>query len=196
MIRNEDAGWFGQLALGLDVGEEDAPRQADAALISEAARTALETREEMPDWWEEYCALRNVGWDWRVGCYIAWAASPRQGRWPETLEDLAQEVLGLTSPRAIHTWRQKNPAIDEVIGVMQSAPLFEHRRDIIEALITVAKEPDYKGHADRKLALEMLGDYTPRSKVDVEARRAVDLSELSDEELDRLAGKFIVGETE
>jgi hypothetical protein len=95
----------------------------------------------------------------------------------------------LKSPRVIYTWRKKNPAIDDVVSLMQSAPLFEHRRDVIEALITVAAEADYKGHSDRKLFFEMIGDYTPRQEVDLSQRKADgdDLSGLSDEELRRRA---------
>jgi len=98
-------------------------------------------------------------------------------------------VLGLKSPRVIYTWRKKNPAIDEVVSVMQTAPLYEHRRDVIEALIAVATDPDYKAHKDRKLFFEMLGDYTPRQQVDVSDNRAAldDLSQLSDDELRKRA---------
>ncbi len=45
---------------------------------------------------------------------------------------------------------------------MQAAPLLRHRRDILDALIVSATDPDPKSHPDRKLALEMLGDYKPR----------------------------------
>jgi len=90
----------------------------------------------------------------------------------------------------IYTWRKKNPDIDNVVSMMQSAPLYAHRRDVIEALVAVAMDPDYKAHRDRRLFFEMLGDYTPRKDVSLNDKRAVkddDLGALSDEELARRA---------
>ena len=185
-----------QLALGLDLGGDDPALREDtrAALRSEAARQALEKRrkgENAPAWLAEYDRLRALGWPWRVAAYIAWAASPRRERWPETLEDLASEVLGLTSARQVFAWRRKNPAIDEMVAMLQVAPLWEHRRDVFNALVQVASDPDYKGHADRKLFFEMLGDYVPRARVDARLRPGEvdedDLQAMSDDELRLLA---------
>jgi len=78
---------------------------------------------------------------------------------------LASSVLGLQSPRSIYTWRKKYPAIDATISMMQALPLLEHRRDVIEALVEMAKTHDYKAFNDRKLFLEMLGDYIPKSQL-------------------------------
>lgn len=56
----------------------------------------------------------------------------------------------------------------------------------------VAATPDYKGNADRKLALEMTGRYTPSSKITAEmAKKLVnskpdDLEDLSDDELQKI----------
>jgi len=188
-----------QMALGLDLGgDDDSPpalrEDAAARLRSEAARQALERRRgemgaQAPGWLAEYDRLRGLGWPWRVAAYIAWASSPRRERWPETLEALATEVLGLTSARQVYAWRRKNPAIDEMVAMLQVAPLWEHRRDVFDALVQVASEPDYKGHADRKLFFEMLGDYIPRARLDT--RRGEldedDLAAMSDEELRTLA---------
>jgi hypothetical protein len=162
----------------------------EAALRSETARQALEMRgiDERPGWMETYLKLREAGWPWRVAVFIAWAASPRNGRWPRNQEELATQVLGLTSDRQIGKWRARNPAINETITLLQAAPLFEHRADIYEALIKSASTPDYKNKPDRQLALEMLGDYVPRLRVDKRDLKDVeDLDELSDEELEKLA---------
>lgn len=180
--------------LDLDEVQDDASERAispdEARLISETARQQMQDRlkgGELPAWAEDYVRLLEQKWPWRVAAYIAWASAPKDGRKPRTLEELATEVLGLTSPRVIYTWRRKYPSIDAVIGMMQSSVLFEHRRDVLEALAEMAGRPDYKSHNDRKLFLEMIGDYTPKSKVEV-SRTAKDLSELSDAELDRLIG--------
>ena len=205
MIRKSDPKDLEQLALGLDLPdpEEELGMSRDEVMrTSMAAMQALEINPS-PDlspegergkgsWFGDYLRLKELGFSWRVAAYIAWEASPRGSRWPGTVAELATEVLGLKSPRVIYTWRKKNPAIDEIISVMQTEPLYEHRRDVIEALITVASDPDYKGHSDRKLFFEMIGDYVPRSQVDVGKKKLSDddLSELSDEELRRLTERL------
>jgi hypothetical protein len=118
-------------------------------------------------WWEDYRDLVERGWDWRKAVYIAWRASPVKDRRPELQGELATAVLGLASDRVIRQWLEKNPEMAEEIVRMQAAPLLKHRRDIFKALATVASDPDPKAHQDRKLALEMLGDYRPRAQTDV-----------------------------
>jgi hypothetical protein len=205
-------GRLEQLALGLEV-EEAAPGSQEAGWVdpleaklrSELARKALENRQkeiaaktENPeearavvasDWTEEYLRLRDNGWPWRVAAYIAWAASPKRDRWPESVEKLAIEVLGLTGPRTIYTWRKKNKSIDEVVSLMQAAPLLEHRRDVIQALIMAASDPDHRSNPDRKLLLEMTGDYVPRQRNEEgkSGDPVRDLSEISEEELDMMS---------
>lgn len=186
---------------GLDEVEEDAtlreisPEQA--RMISEAARQKFNHRDtestEDVSWFEDYMLLIQQGWPWRVAAYIAWAGTPKIGRWPKTLQELATQVLGLTSERVVYTWRRKYPTIDTVVSQMLSKPLFEARPDVFQALIENASSRDYKTFNDRKLFLEITGDYVPRSKLQLSGT-AKDLSELSDDELDRLAG--LMGTTE
>lgn len=210
-----------QLSLGLDVegaftpGEHEAEwvDPMEANLRSELARKILEEKQKdltpnpspqngegskkvVSDWTEEYLRLRENGWPWRVAAYIAWASSPKRGRWPESVEDLAIQVLGLTGPRVIYTWRKKNKAIDEVISLMQAAPLLEHRRDVIQALIMAASDPNHRSNPDRKLLFEMTGDYIPRQRnEDANSGEPVrDLSEMSEEELDMLSGAVKPGD--
>jgi len=189
-----------QLKFDLDIDEvaEDVEERAisfeEARQISEAARAALDLRRERDKsipWWDDYMRLIQQGWPWRVGAYIAWASSPKIKRWPGTLKELATEILGLGSPRTIYNWRNKHLSIDTVVSMMQAAPLFEHRREIITALVAVAIQPDYKSHNDRKLALEMLGDYLPKSKLELGRSGATDdISNLSDDVLARISGKL------
>lgn len=178
---------YTQLALGLELPEVELEGVSveEARLRSEEARRKFE-REGAS---EEYRMLRDEGWPWRQGCYIAWAATPRP-RTPKTQEDLATQVLGLSSDRAINNWRRKNPLIDERVGILQGAQLWDARANILQALAENASRPDYKTHNDRKLALEMLGDYVPASKLSAELTRRIgsgDLSALSDAELAELA---------
>lgn len=148
----------------------------------------LQDNDQKPEWFAQYMELAKMGFAWRVAAYIAWASSPKIGRWPKTQAQFAREVLGLTSDRVIIAWRQKNPSIDSTIGQMQSQPLFEHRADFFNALIVSGTTPDYKNHQDRKLALEILGDYNPKIKIE-DGRKGSgsnDMAELSDLELEAL----------
>jgi len=185
-----------QLTLKLDLPapDEEGNNSADARLKAEAAKKALESmygKTGAPKWLDEYLQLKEGGWPWRVSAYIAWASVPKMSREPKTQEELARLYMGLTSDRAIATWRQKNPAIDEMVETLQSAPLFRHRAEIFTALIISAVKPDYRNHNDRKLALELTGDYVPRSKLDASLlRRGLkvdDLAEMSDADLQELA---------
>lgn len=175
-----------------DEAAEEGISAETARQVSEAARLAFERPESedvtAPAWVADYVRLRRLGWPWRVAAYIAWASSPKGSRWPRSVEALATQVLGLMGPRVIYTWRQKFPAIDATVAMMQAAPLWDHRADVFRALVANASDPDYKTFNDRKLFLEMTGDYTPRSQVQL-GMSAKDLSELSDAELDELIGE-------
>jgi len=165
------------------IGPEEAKRISENALVlfrDKVRLITLMSDEErakqgisIPTYYEQFLNLLDAGWPWRVAAFIAWAASPKQGRWPKTQEELAQTVLGLTSDRQIAKWRKNNPSIDDLIAKLQVAPMLEHRADVIRALIASASDPDYKGHGDRKLFLEITGDYTPTSKVLAQLRRSL-----------------------
>jgi hypothetical protein len=181
---NQQASQDGQqLAMGFletierDLAAADSPAMSpeQALLISNAARQALAdgsaedpARTAQP-WLDDYRELLEHGWPWRVACYIAWRSAPRRNsdgteRWPKTQGELAREVLGLESDRVIRTWRERNPGIEAAIAMVKAKALFEHRRDVFNALVTSASNPSHKNHTDRKLFLEMTGDYTPRQE--------------------------------
>ena len=183
-----------QLAFDLDLPDVDSGDSAlsvdEIRLRSETARQALEGRGDL-EWMNEYSRLRNGGWDWRVAAFIAWASSPRNKRNPKTQDELATKHLGLTSDRAINTWCKKNPAIDEMVGILQASPLWDHRADVFDALTDMAKGHDYKSHNDRKLFLEITNDYVPSAKLAAMITKngfsKNELSDMSDEELLKLA---------
>jgi hypothetical protein len=180
-----------QMTLALDLPEaEDGPAKPDDRLRNEAAREALERmygKIGAPRWMDDYMELCKGGWPWRVAAYIAWASTPKGSREPKTQDDLARIHLGLTSDRAINTWRRKNPAIDEMVRVMQAGPLFKHRAEIFTALVAVAVKPEYKSHNDRKLALELMGDYMPAHKILAALTARGQAGVKTDAELDELA---------
>lgn len=191
-----------QLPLALDLPETeegDSVGPEEAKERSERARKALDAmfgKSGAPRWLDDYLEMVRGGWPWRVAAYIAWASSPRAAREPKTQDELARFHLGLTSDRAISTWRKRNPAIDEVVRMMQAGPLFKHRSEIFTALVAVAVKPEYKSHADRKLALELMGDYTPLRKVLAELRKKSENGEedMTDAELDEIARALEVSE--
>lgn len=203
-----------QLALDLNVEEVEVDGSIspeEAARRSETARLALKDRlvidqdklakanQMSPDelvlslpnvigWADDYYRLQDYGWPWRIAAYIAWASSPKMRRFPRTQEDLAVNYLGLNSDRQISTWRRKNPSIDETIGLMQAAPLMDHRRDAFEALAQSASDPSHHGAQDRKTFFTMTSDYVPHQKVEVE-REKVDPTDLTIEELREIVKK-------
>ena len=194
-----------QLPLGLDLVGIDEAAQQDERLSSEAALAALsvlriKTKDEsgseievIPRWMDLYKRLIEGGWKWRVAVYIAWASQPKKYRQPETQEELAIKCLGLTSDRAIATWRKKYATIDETISMLQGSIIFDALPDALNAMVEVATDSDYKGHADRKLMFEMGGIYTPSSKITAEIAKKLskgnmDETDLSDSELRDIAG--------
>jgi hypothetical protein len=66
----------------------------------------------------------------------------------------------------------------------------QHRADVFAALATSASDSDHRSNPDRRLFLEMTNDYVPHSRIEVK-RDAEDLSQMSDAELDELAGKIL-----
>lgn len=194
------------------VGIEEAIPQNDERLSSEAALAALSAlrvkepnyiegvdgkiamgeREVIPRWMDLFKRLMDGGWKWRVAVYIAWASQPKKYRWPETQEELATKCLGLTSDRAIATWRKKNPAIDETISMLQGSIIFDSLPDAFSAMVDVATTADYKGHADRELMFEMAGVYTKSSRITAEmvkklGKGNMDAGDLSDQDLREIA---------
>jgi hypothetical protein len=132
-------------------------------------------------WSADYYVLIDAGWPWRIAVYIAWACCPRKERYPCTQEELATKHLGLTSDRQVTKWAA-NPAVREMIGILQAAPLMENRRDVFAALAKSASDPSFHGAADRKTFLTMTGDYIPHQKVDISPEK-VDPVELTEAEL-------------
>lgn len=103
-----------QMTLALELPEaEEGDSIVDDRLRNEAARKALENmygKIGAPRWMDDFMELCKGGWPWRVAAYIAWASTPKGSREPKTQDELARNHLGLTSDRAINTWRRKNPA--------------------------------------------------------------------------------------
>lgn len=179
--------------------EEEAGKTAlsvkDIRIMAEAAKAALKA-EEIPiekaiRWLDTYQNLLNVGWRWQVAAFVAWASTPKRKRWPRTQEELAINVLGLTSDRAIANWRSKNPAIDELIGILQGNAMLEGRADAIDALLESAATDSYRNQPDRRLLFQLTGDLVEKSSViDKDSTKlAKDLRKMSDADLLNMGGE-------
>ena len=116
-----------------------------------------------------------------------WASQPRDRRAPATQGELATQELGLTSDRVIRKWRSENLAVDVRIRSLTISQLAKARAQVISALIEAASNPNPRAHADRKLALEMLGDYVPKQRLMVGDLLPDDLRELDENDLRALA---------
>ncbi len=176
--------------------------------------------EERPRWvtlWEELCeesepilgpdgepVLTAKGaarcrrrWPWRKAAYIAWAATPKHERAPKTLEELAA-LLGLAGAGTIRNWRRQDAGIDERIAALPRKMLAGRLADVYEALAEVAASWDPKAHQDRKLFLELMGEYTPKGvsvSASAEAGAMVDMGKL-EEALRRAYGEDADGDTD
>lgn len=192
-----------QLRLNLDLPDDDQQPQGTGALSvdeirirAETARAKLESGESwkkgalgkvVPAWYQEYLQLLAGGWDWRVAVYIAWKATPKKYRWPDSQEELATQVLGLTSDRVISAWRAKNPAIDAMVQDVGSARVLDRLSDSIEAMLEVAAKPDYKGRGDRELHFKLAGVLS--EQIDINDKRGLpDLTKLPWHDKLKLAG--------
>jgi len=169
---------------GID-GQVDA--LTEAQLRSEEAQKLYEARWGDAAWMDDYWQLRAEGWTWRQAAYMVWASLPKEQRQPKTQGELARRELGLSSDRAIRKWKQDNPAIELRIRELTVSALAKARVEIYAALIQAASNPNPRCHADRKLALEMMGDYVPKQKVTVGAELPDDLAELDVETLRAMA---------
>jgi len=208
-----------------EVDDEDfpAPENTPGQAVSRLARAQLDRwlreQEGRPGWfelWEELRAERApvVGpdgelalnergqvrtrrrWDWRKALYIAWSSLPRSQRQPPTLEGLC-DLLGLRSSGTIRNWRRKDPMIEERVAGLPRQMLLGHVAGVYQALVEVATQADPRAFQDRRLFLEITGEYRPRGALTLAGEDGepvvaqtvnVDVSGLTDEQLDALAG--------
>jgi hypothetical protein len=103
-------------------------------------------------------------WNWRQALYIAWMATPKHKREPKTQDELA-DLLGLASTGTFRNWRRAHPEMVERIQQVPRDLLVTHLADVYDALVYVARSYDPRAHPDRKLFLELVGEYTPKAEL-------------------------------
>lgn len=178
----------------------NAPGQAESRAGKTALDVYLDALDQRPAWTTIYEDLMSEHvevesgkhrprWDWRKALYIAWSVVPREHRQPKTEQELAT-LMRLASTRVFRKWKSQDPEIEERIAKLPRQFLTSHTADVYQALVDVAKQPVPAAHQDRKLFLELVGDY--QTKVALTGadsgpiRMRYDLSQLTDEEIDEL----------
>jgi hypothetical protein len=136
----------------------------EAQLKSLHARQIFEAQGEAEPWMDDYWDLIGKGWSWRQAVYLLWAAQPKDLRQPATQAELATQVLGLASDRVIRDWKSDERFMAETARLVGSIVL-KHRADVLHALAEVAQSRNPRAHADRKMFLEMTGDYVAKQAI-------------------------------
>lgn len=178
----------------------NAPGQAESRAGKTALDVYLDALEKRPAWTTIYEDLMSEHvevesgkhrqrWDWRKALYIAWSVVPREHRQPKTEQELAS-LMRLASTRVFRKWKAQDPEIEERIVKLPKQLLTSHTADVYDALVTVATQATPGAHQDRKLFLELVGEYQNKLAVtganDGPVRVQYDLGQLTDEELDAL----------
>ena len=118
-------------------------------------------------WAEDFAdLLLRRGYTWRKSAYVAWASQPRHLRLPKTQGEFGA-LIGVSGHR-ITEFKSDKILGAEIIKFRKSV-LLDSVPDVIDALVTSASDAGYKHHNDRKLLLEMAGEYQPRMNVGVGA---------------------------
>ena len=151
----------------------DAPGQLESRVARARLDELLAKMETPPDWFGMYADLleerwpetNRRRWQWRTALYIAWSCTPRDRRWPKTKGELAN-LLGCAES-AFRVWRHKDPEIDERIRSLPATMLLEHVAGVFDALATVAQQADPRAFQDRRLFLEITGNYQPSGNLAV-----------------------------
>ncbi len=162
----------------------------DAQIRSANDRAVFEGRHEGDPDWALYFDLVAEGMQWRKAAYIAWAIIPKERR-PGTEQAFAVDELGLTSARRIREWKADEGFIN-FIRQMARETLASARLDIWRALTEAASDPNPRNHADRKMALQVLGDY--QDNIHIGPITEDDIDEVPTEDLKALAYGKQLGE--
>ncbi len=156
--------------------------------------TSIERKEVMEaefilksraNWSRDYLDLVEAGWKWEKAAYIAWASAPKKLRKPEFLYQFA-ELIG-ANRKTIYRWKE-DFAMNMIIRERILSPLLDHRRDVIDALVESATNPDARNYSDRKMFLEITEIYVP-GKVLLDQVRGEGpgfIENKSDEELEKI----------
>lgn len=157
----------------------------EAQRRSAAARCIFEVSDDAEPWLADYFDLIAEGYSWRQAIYLLWSAQPVEQREPRTQQELATRVLGLTSDRVISDWNQ-NPAMEARRAGLVRSVIQKSLPDVFQALVDSARNPSPRSHSDRRLLLEMAGEYTPKQMVRLSADDADEFEQMDEAELRKI----------
>ena len=152
-------------------------------------RMAMEAElilKEKGSWVDAYKDLMLAGWGWEKAAYIAWASTPKNLRMPKYLYEFSGMIR--VHRRSIALWVKNDFAMNMVIRERMMAPLIDHQRDVVDALVESAENPSPRHFQDRRLFLEIAGIYVPGKALFEKMRRKEPgiFANLTDEELEEL----------
>lgn len=134
---------------------------------------------------ELYENLRAIRIPFRAAVLVMWLATPAKYRYPKTKNELAN-MLGLSSPRQFSVWMAKNPVLQTFVKEAWRVRSVDRLSDSLEAMYTVAAEPDYKGKGDRELHFKLAGILS--DKIELNDKTGVpDLTKMSFEDKLKMA---------
>lgn len=146
----------------------------EAQLKSMEARRIFEAASREADpWMDDYWALLGEGYTWRQAVYMLWAAQPADKRVPRTQGELATQILGLASDRAIREWKRQRTDMDARIADLVRSVIVKNRARVFDALVESAASSNPRAHADRRMFLEMSRDYMPKQMIGIGATTGV-----------------------
>lgn len=150
---------------------------------SRATYAELISRKAKPKWWPIVEDLIVAGLSWRKAVYVAWRICPKSMRQPKTIEELAVNILGLSSARTVRKWHQTDPKIEEYIGTWRMKPVMEHLSDTLDAMFAVAARHTPEGNRDRRLHAEIAGILKTRGALELmgEGGGPIHVKDLDDE---------------
>lgn len=189
-----------QMKFDLDLPEEEssgagALSAQEIQMREEAARRLFENGESWakdpegkpvePFNFDLYENLRAIRIPFRAAVLVMWLATPAKYRHPKTKIELAN-MLGLSSPRQFSVWMAKNPVLQTFVKEAWRVRSVDRLSDSLEAMYTVAAEPDYKGKGDRELHFKLAGILSDKIELN-DKTGAPDLTKMSFEDKLKMA---------
>lgn len=141
----------------------------------------LIAQQDIP-WAPQFEELVSQGYVWRKAATIAWLCVPKKDRMPKTQQELA-EMLGC-STNVVRRYSKQADA--QMLALVSRSFLLANLADVDQALVEVASDPNYKSVRGMELFYKRAGLLVDTLNMNVS--RDADPTDLSDEELERLAG--------
>ena len=128
-------------------------------------------------WLNAYLDLRSMGLPWKKAAFVAWDASPKQTRQPDTMLALAY-LPNYKSEQVFYKWRQQDWYEQIGVNQLRMSIFTQHLAEVDRATIQAAVSGT---HQDRKLFYEQAGrgpvvlpDFDTAQQTDAAFERALE----------------------